>query len=1006
MTRKASSFSLPSKTSLTDVKTHRQASAATDTRRKCKMKSKSQKKKALERLGAGYLSARLAIRPQAQGVVDGARWRALKYSLKPARKEQLLKERRVRRLVEAVAECLAYMKEEEAEQLEQHQETPEEPTYNHFLHTPYDHSIWKAQLFLPLRCSLSGCWEAELYKLNFTRPRLSSIVAKLPYNLHKNRSQELVPADRYRYKLKPLRSRLRRSEPYDVTRHLGKDYINATVVNNGYQEMLVTPHPLPHTVGDFWRMVKDSGASTIIMLMDNKSNLAKFPRYWPLPGQVSRYFADTTSSILVKNQSECAYPQLFTEHNTEETQTRNKTKDSKVGEEKLKKTTEGNQEEEEEMAETVSIEKLLGRCLLMQEKYAMMDTKPEETQAGPSRDKSGEQTSQLGRQEQEQKEEQEEEEDDWSVTYQWESEGQRQLAQQRLQERKHFYVTDLSLHVGPGGRKVRHYHFDPERYEDEQDRYGGILHLLLAALNHQHLAGGPIILHCRDGWEACGAVVALSSLMQEVVNYPERPRIDVHQAVSRLKQFMPLALRNLKWYSVVYHCIHKFIGRESWWRLPEKPPRPDPELELAPEDDVDRLVAKARAMFPAVFERVGRHIHESTGEEKKKEVIRLFEAVVEHHQLGGGAGGSSAGGDPAARSRYRSEGGGGGGLSTATGVTEEYADTATGDSAMEVGLQGKVNTDSKLTHLGRQDQSEDTGSSGSKDTVPAGSEDIRPADSEDTGPASSEVIRPSDSEIEAKSQPQNSDKRQHEDMGKEVEYQRIETTKHLVTQEKTTTEVYQPKQTSSRKVNNFTREKPPHSTEGGQEHKPQSVKKKPTHSTEGGQEHKPQSVKKKPPHSTEGGQEHKPQSVKKKPTHSTEGGQEYNPQSVKKKPPHSTEGGQEHKPQSVKKKPTHSTEGGQEYNPQSVKKKPTHSTEGGQEHKPQSVKKKPPHSTEGGQEHKPQSVKKTPTHSTEGGQEHKPQSVKKKPPNSTEGGQEHKPQSVKKKPTHSTEENL
>nr|XP_045619633.1 uncharacterized protein LOC123771224 [Procambarus clarkii] len=204
MTRKASSFSLPSKTSLTDVKTHRQASAATDTRRKCKMKSKSQKKKALERLGAGYLSARLAIRPQAQGVVDGARWRALKYSLKPARKEQLLKERRVRRLVEAVAECLAYMKEEEAEQLEQHQETPEEPTYNHFLHTPYDHSIWKAQLFLPL-------------------------IVRVTTDISHNSISS--PADRYRYKLKPLRSRLRRSEPYDVTRHLGKDYINATVVN-------------------------------------------------------------------------------------------------------------------------------------------------------------------------------------------------------------------------------------------------------------------------------------------------------------------------------------------------------------------------------------------------------------------------------------------------------------------------------------------------------------------------------------------------------------------------------------------------------------------------------------------------------------------------------------------------------------------------------------------------------------------------------------------------------
>lgn len=122
----------------------------------------------------------------------------------------------------------------------------------------------------------------------------------------------LAAADQHRCVLRPLTEKGRRGRPASdiLQRALQDDYINATVVNvsftdiyfryifgqigplshlihifiklflllpsllitaffplrqTGYHEFIATPHPLPGTVPDFWRMVVQTQASSVVM---------------------------------------------------------------------------------------------------------------------------------------------------------------------------------------------------------------------------------------------------------------------------------------------------------------------------------------------------------------------------------------------------------------------------------------------------------------------------------------------------------------------------------------------------------------------------------------------------------------------------------------------------------------------------------------------------------------------------------------------------------------------
>uniref|UniRef100_A0A8B9K5R0 protein-tyrosine-phosphatase n=1 Tax=Astyanax mexicanus TaxID=7994 RepID=A0A8B9K5R0_ASTMX len=107
----------------------------------------------------------------------------------------------------------------------------------------------------------------EFQTLNSVTPHLDveeCSVSLLPRNREKNRSMDVLPPDRA---LAFLVS----------TETDGSNYINAALMDSFLRpaSFVVTPHPLPTTTGDFWRLVFDYGCTSIVMLNQlNQSNSA------------------------------------------------------------------------------------------------------------------------------------------------------------------------------------------------------------------------------------------------------------------------------------------------------------------------------------------------------------------------------------------------------------------------------------------------------------------------------------------------------------------------------------------------------------------------------------------------------------------------------------------------------------------------------------------------------------------------------------------------------------
>ncbi|XP_055002460.1 receptor-type tyrosine-protein phosphatase H-like [Sorex araneus] len=119
---------------------------------------------------------------------------------------------------------------------------------------------------------------AEDYQLldQEDQPQLLQTVALAPKNQSKNRYRNVLPYDCARVPLKPLPG-----EP-------GSDYINASFIPGLWeaQEFIATQGPLPHTVGDFWRLVWEQQSHTVVMLTNcMESGRVKCDDYWPLDAQ-------------------------------------------------------------------------------------------------------------------------------------------------------------------------------------------------------------------------------------------------------------------------------------------------------------------------------------------------------------------------------------------------------------------------------------------------------------------------------------------------------------------------------------------------------------------------------------------------------------------------------------------------------------------------------------------------------------------------------------------------
>ncbi|XP_036411192.1 receptor-type tyrosine-protein phosphatase U-like [Megalops cyprinoides] len=100
-------------------------------------------------------------------------------------------------------------------------------------------------------------------------------IALLPRNREKNRSMDVLPPDCALAFLV-------------TTDGESNNYINAALADSYHRPaaFVVTPHPLPTTTADFWRLVFDYGCTSVVMLNQlNQSNSA-WPclQYWPEPG--------------------------------------------------------------------------------------------------------------------------------------------------------------------------------------------------------------------------------------------------------------------------------------------------------------------------------------------------------------------------------------------------------------------------------------------------------------------------------------------------------------------------------------------------------------------------------------------------------------------------------------------------------------------------------------------------------------------------------------------------
>jgi len=103
--------------------------------------------------------------------------------------------------------------------------------------------------------------------LNSVTPHLDveeCSISLMPRNREKNRSMDVLPPDR--------------SLAFLVTSEgESSNYINAALADSFLQPatFVVTPHPLPGTTTDFWRLVYDYGCTSVVMLNQlNQSNSA------------------------------------------------------------------------------------------------------------------------------------------------------------------------------------------------------------------------------------------------------------------------------------------------------------------------------------------------------------------------------------------------------------------------------------------------------------------------------------------------------------------------------------------------------------------------------------------------------------------------------------------------------------------------------------------------------------------------------------------------------------
>ncbi|KAF6025865.1 PTPRM [Bugula neritina] len=110
-------------------------------------------------------------------------------------------------------------------------------------------------------------------------PALSCKVGRLPENVKRNRFKNIIAADETRVKLKV--------DEYN------SDYVNANYIQDyhGQQRFIACQGPNDATLEDMWRLIHDSGTSTIVMLTNPvEATKKKCSVYWPDSSEVGVTF--------------------------------------------------------------------------------------------------------------------------------------------------------------------------------------------------------------------------------------------------------------------------------------------------------------------------------------------------------------------------------------------------------------------------------------------------------------------------------------------------------------------------------------------------------------------------------------------------------------------------------------------------------------------------------------------------------------------------------------------
>uniref|UniRef100_A0A1B6I8F7 Protein-tyrosine-phosphatase n=1 Tax=Homalodisca liturata TaxID=320908 RepID=A0A1B6I8F7_9HEMI len=118
--------------------------------------------------------------------------------------------------------------------------------------------------------------ETHFQALTAFQPKDYNLVsANKPCNQVKNRSQQFIPVECSRVHLTP-------KPGVD-----GSDYINASwcLGFKKLREFILTQHPLTSTVFDFWQMVWDHNAQTVVLLSPLTPDSEEYCVFWPAEGE-------------------------------------------------------------------------------------------------------------------------------------------------------------------------------------------------------------------------------------------------------------------------------------------------------------------------------------------------------------------------------------------------------------------------------------------------------------------------------------------------------------------------------------------------------------------------------------------------------------------------------------------------------------------------------------------------------------------------------------------------